>query len=139
MHRESTTQSLKKLLLPLYHAQVGLKKTFGFVETEAVHKVLVVQGVSTPYISVRVLYCGFATKIVLFYILRRRRSTSSMGGYHIFEALQRHPRKPHVRAGIRGRRTEIDGRQLHNHHRFADDIVLITPSICKVERTGRLR
>ncbi|KAK6761182.1 hypothetical protein RB195_022300 [Necator americanus] len=103
--------------MPLCLTFIDLKKAFDSVETEAVVEALDNQGVPTQYIKVlRELYKGV-----------RQGDTISP---KIFTAtLENAMRK--LEWDDMG--VKIDGRQLH-HLRFADDIVLITPSISQAER-----
>ncbi|KAK6765252.1 hypothetical protein RB195_025257 [Necator americanus] len=101
--------------MPLCLTFIDLKKAFDSVEMEAVVEALDNQGVSTQHIKVlRELYSNFTTGISPFYkniIIDnaiRKLEWNDMG-------------------------VKVDGRQLH-HLRFADNIVLITPSISQAER-----
>ncbi|KAK6757103.1 hypothetical protein RB195_015120 [Necator americanus] len=120
----SSTSSSQELIevsreykMPLCLTFIDLKKAFDSVETEAVVEALDNQGVPTQYIKVlRELYKGV-----------RQGDTISP---KIFTAtLENAMRK--LEWDDMG--VKIDGRQLH-HLRFADDIVLITPSISQAER-----
>uniref|UniRef100_A0A0K0CYW3 Reverse transcriptase domain-containing protein n=1 Tax=Angiostrongylus cantonensis TaxID=6313 RepID=A0A0K0CYW3_ANGCA len=105
---------------PLCLTFIDLQKAFDSVEIEAVMEALGNQGVPTQYIKIlRELYKNFTTKISPFY----------------------NDINVDVKRGVRqGDRTlewdnmgvKIDGRQIH--HRFADDIVLITSDISQAQR-----
>ncbi|KAK6762114.1 hypothetical protein RB195_022997 [Necator americanus] len=103
--------------MPLCLTFIDLKKAFDSVETEAVVEALDNQRVPTQYLKVlRELYKGV-----------RRGDTIPP---KIFTAtLENAMRK--LEWDDMG--VKVDGRQLH-HLRFADDIVLITPSISQAER-----
>ncbi|KAK6762587.1 hypothetical protein RB195_023347 [Necator americanus] len=108
--------------MPLCLTFIDLKKVFDSVETEAVVEALDNQGVPTQYIKVlRELYSNFTTGISPFYkniIIDVERAT-----------LENAMRK--LEWDDMG--VKVDGRQLH-HLRFADEIVLIAPSISQAER-----
>ncbi|WKY00676.1 hypothetical protein Q1695_015031 [Nippostrongylus brasiliensis] len=119
------------------HTVISLiEKAFDSVETEAVIEALCKQGVSTQYVKILYeLYKRFTTVITPFYnnvrinVKRgvRQGDTTSPKLFNaslenIMRTLEWHD------MGVK-----IDGRQLH-HLRFADDIVLITPSITHAER-----
>ncbi|KAK6745002.1 hypothetical protein RB195_011611 [Necator americanus] len=115
---------------------IDLKKAFDSVETEAVVEALDNQGVPTQYIKVlRKLYRNFTTGISPFYknIIIDVKSGVRQGDTispKIFTAtLENAMRK--LEWDDMG--VKVDGRQLH-HLRFADEIVLKTPSISQAER-----
>ncbi|KAK6763162.1 hypothetical protein RB195_023756 [Necator americanus] len=92
--------------MPLSLTFIDLKKAFDSVETEAVVEVLDNQGVPTQYIKGDTISPKIFTATVENAM--RKLEWDDMG-------------------------VKVDGRQLH-HLRFADDIVLITPSISQAER-----
>ncbi|KAK6755862.1 hypothetical protein RB195_014324 [Necator americanus] len=85
---------------------IDLKKTFDSVETEAVVEALDNQGVHTQYIKGDTISPKIFTATIENAM--RKLEWDDMG-------------------------VKVDGRQLH-HLRFADDIVLITPSVSQAER-----
>ncbi|KAK6764911.1 hypothetical protein RB195_025013 [Necator americanus] len=113
--------------MPLCLTFIDLKKAFDSVEMEAVVEALDNQGVPTQYIKVlRELYSNFTTGIAPFY----KNIIIDTISPKIFTAtLENAMRK--LEWDDMG--VKVDGRQLH-HLRFADDIVLITPSISQAER-----
>ncbi|KAK6734940.1 hypothetical protein RB195_018252 [Necator americanus] len=122
--------------MPLYLTFIDLKKAFDPVETEAVVEALDNQGVPTQYIKrLRELYSNFTTGISPFYknIIIDVKSGVRQGDTispKIFTAtLENALRK--LEWDDMG--VKVNDRQLH-HLRFADDIVLITPSISQTER-----
>ncbi|KAK6767035.1 hypothetical protein RB195_026540 [Necator americanus] len=122
--------------MPLCLTFIDLKKAFDSVETEAVVEALDNQGVPTQYIKVlRELYTNFTTGIAPFYNniiidvkrgVRQGDTISPKIFTDIFENAM--GKLEWDEMGVK-----VDGRQLH-HLRFADDIVLITPSISQPER-----
>ncbi|KAK6734587.1 hypothetical protein RB195_018025 [Necator americanus] len=105
--------------MPLCLNFIDLKKAFDSVETEAVMEALDNQGVPTQYLKLlREFYSNFTTGISPFNknIVVDLKTEENAG------------RKLEWDMGVK-----FDGRQLH-HLRFADDIVLITPSISQAER-----
>ncbi|VDO82664.1 unnamed protein product [Heligmosomoides polygyrus] len=97
---------------------------------------MLTQGVPTQYIRVlRELYSGFTTKISPFYnevvidVKRGVRQWDTISSKPFSATLE------NVMSELEWEDMEVkvDGRQLH-HLRFADDIVLITPSISQAER-----
>ncbi|KAK6761533.1 hypothetical protein RB195_022559 [Necator americanus] len=122
--------------MPLCLTFIDLKKAFDSVETEAVVEALDNQGVPTQYIKVlRELCSNFTTGISILYKnfvfdMRRGVRQDDTISPKIFTAtLENAMRK--LEWDDMG--VKVDGRQLH-HLRFADDIVLITPSISQAER-----
>ncbi|KAK6737188.1 hypothetical protein RB195_019714 [Necator americanus] len=122
--------------MPLCLTFIDLKKAFDSVETEAVVEALDNQGVPTQYIKVlRELYSNFTTGISPFYkniiidVKRGVRQSDTISPKIFTATLENAMRK--LEWDDMG--VEVDGRQLH-HLRFADDIVLITPSISQAER-----
>ncbi|KAK6737802.1 hypothetical protein RB195_020106 [Necator americanus] len=113
-----------------------LKKAFDSIETEAVVEALDNQGVPTQYIKVlRELYSNFTTGISPFYkniiidVKRGVRQGDTISPKIFTATLENAMRK--LEWDDMG--VKVDGRQLH-HLRFADDIVLVTPSISQAER-----
>ncbi|KAK6755827.1 hypothetical protein RB195_014298 [Necator americanus] len=92
--------------MPLCLTFIDLKKAFDSIETEAVVEALDNQGVPTQYIKGDTISPKIFTATLENAM--RKLEWDDMG-------------------------VKIDGRQLH-HLRFADDIVLITPSISQAER-----
>ncbi|KAK6734840.1 hypothetical protein RB195_018183 [Necator americanus] len=92
--------------MPLCLTFIDLKKAFDSVETEAVMEALDNQGVPTQYIKGDTISPKIFTATLENAM--RKLEWDDMG-------------------------VKVDGRQLH-HLRFADDIVLITPSISQAER-----
>ncbi|KAK6743518.1 hypothetical protein RB195_010656 [Necator americanus] len=122
--------------MPLCLTFIDLKKAFDSVETEAVVEALDNQGVPTQYIKVlRELYSNFTTGISPFYkniiidVKRGIRQGDIISPKIFTVTLENAMRK--LEWDDMG--AKVDGRQLH-HLRFADDIVLITPSISQAER-----
>ncbi|KAK6751078.1 hypothetical protein RB195_002821 [Necator americanus] len=122
--------------IPLCLTFIDLKKAFDSVETEAVVEVLDNQGVPTQYIKVlRELYSNFTTGISPFYkniiidVKRGVRQGDTISPKIFTATLENAMRK--LEWDDMG--VKVDGRQLH-HLRFADDIVLVTPSISQAER-----
>ncbi|KAK6744638.1 hypothetical protein RB195_011390 [Necator americanus] len=122
--------------MPLCLTFIDLKKAFDSVETEAVVEALDNQGVPTQYIKVlRELYSNFTTGISPFYkniiidVKRGVRQGDTISPKIFTATLENAMRK--LEWDDMG--VKVDGRQLH-HLRFADDIVLITPSISQAER-----
>ncbi|EYC16950.1 hypothetical protein Y032_0032g2588 [Ancylostoma ceylanicum] len=109
---------------------------FDTVETEAVLEALGNQGVPTQYIRIfRELYNNFTTRISPFYdditidVRRGVRQGDTVSPKLFTATLEDVMRRLEWdNMGVR-----VDGRLLH-HLRFADDIVLITPSISQAER-----
>ncbi|KAK6761581.1 hypothetical protein RB195_022593 [Necator americanus] len=97
--------------MPLCLTFIDLKKAFDSVETEAIVEALDNQGVPTQYIK------------------RGLRQGDTISPKIFTATLENAVRK--LEWGDMG--VKVDGRQLH-HLRFADDIVLITPSISQAER-----
>ncbi|KAK6743543.1 hypothetical protein RB195_010674 [Necator americanus] len=121
---------------PLCLTFIDLKKAFDSVETEAVVEALDNQGFPTQYIKVlRELYSNFTTGISSFYkniiidVKRGVRQGDIISPKIFTVTLENAMRK--LEWDDMG--VKIGGRQLH-HLRFADDIVLITPSISQAER-----
>ena len=122
--------------MPLYLTFIDLKKAFDSVETEAVIDALSNQGIPTHYIKIiRELYNDFTTTITPFYkdiiidVKRCVRQGDTISPKLFSAALENVMRKLEWdNMGVK-----VDGRQLH-HLRFADDIVLITPSITQAEQ-----
>ncbi|KAK6748145.1 hypothetical protein RB195_001021 [Necator americanus] len=122
--------------MPLCLTFIDLKKAFDSVETEAVVEALDNQGVPTQYIKVlRELYSNFTTGISPFYkniiidVKRGVRQGDTISPKIFTATLENAMRK--LEWDDMG--VKVDGRQLH-HLRFADDIVLVTPSISQAER-----
>ncbi|KAK6743547.1 hypothetical protein RB195_010677 [Necator americanus] len=122
--------------MPLCLTFIDLKKAFDSVETEAVVEALDNQGFPTQYIKVlRELYSNFTTGISSFYkniiidVKRGVRQGDIISPKIFTVTLENAMRK--LEWDDMG--VKIGGRQLH-HLRFADDIVLITPSISQAER-----
>ncbi|EYC43943.1 hypothetical protein Y032_0476g2139 [Ancylostoma ceylanicum] len=115
---------------------IDLKKAFDTIETEAVLEALGNQGVPTQYIRIfRGLYSNFTTRISPFYdditidVRRGVRQGDTVSPKLFTATLEDVMRRLEWdNMGVR-----VDGRLLH-HLRFADDIVLITPSITQAER-----
>ncbi|KAK6735916.1 hypothetical protein RB195_018899 [Necator americanus] len=125
--------------MPLCLTFIDLKKAFDSVETEAVVEALDNQGVPTQCIKVlRELYSNFTTGISPFYkniiidVKREVRQGDTISPKIFTATLENAVRK--LEWDDMG--VEDDGRQLH-HLRFADDIVLITPSISQADRIRR--
>ncbi|EYC02496.1 hypothetical protein Y032_0099g3149 [Ancylostoma ceylanicum] len=122
--------------MPLCLTFIDLKKAFDTVETEAVLEALGNQGVPTQYIRIfRELYSNFTTRISPFYdditidVRRGVRQGDTVSPKLFTATLEDVMRRLEWdNMGVR-----VDGRLLH-HLRFADDIVLITPSISQAER-----
>ncbi|EYB84653.1 hypothetical protein Y032_0312g2166 [Ancylostoma ceylanicum] len=122
--------------MPLCLTFIDLKKAFDTVETEAVLEALGKQGVPTRYIRIfRELYSNFTTRISPFYdditidVRRGVRQGDTVSPKLFTATLEDVMRRLEWdNMGVR-----VDGRLLH-HLRFADDIVLITPSISQAER-----
>ncbi|KAK6751618.1 hypothetical protein RB195_003188 [Necator americanus] len=115
---------------------IDLKKAFDSVETEAIVEALDNQGIPTQYIKVlRELYSNFTTGISPFYkniiidVRRGVRQGDTISPKIFTATFENAMRK--LEWDDMG--VKVDGRQLH-HLRFADDIVLITPSISQAER-----
>ncbi|KAK6731323.1 hypothetical protein RB195_007659 [Necator americanus] len=122
--------------MPLCLTFIDLKKAFDSVETEAVVEALDNQGVPTQYIKVlRELYSNFTTGISPFYkniiidVKRGVRQGDTISPKIFTATLENAMRK--LEWDDMG--VKVDGRQQH-HLRFADDIVLVTPSISQAER-----
>ncbi|KAK6745869.1 hypothetical protein RB195_012155 [Necator americanus] len=122
--------------MPLCLTFIDLKKAFDSVETEAVVEALDNQGVPTQYIKVlRELHSNFTTGISPFYkniiidVKRGVRQGDTISPKIFTATLENAMRK--LEWDDMG--VKVDGRQLH-HLRFADDIVLVTPSISQAER-----
>ncbi|WKX96152.1 hypothetical protein Q1695_012531 [Nippostrongylus brasiliensis] len=121
---------------PLCLTYIDLKKAFDSVETVAVIEALGKQGVSTQYVKIlSELYKGFTTVITPFYnnvhinVKRGVRQGDTISPKLFNASLENIMRT--LEWDDMG--VKIDGRQIH-HLRFADDIVLITPSITQAER-----
>ncbi|VDP39176.1 unnamed protein product [Heligmosomoides polygyrus] len=124
--------------LQLCHTLIDLNKVFDSVKTKAVVDTLLSHGVPTQYIRVlRELYSGFTTKISPFYndvAIDVKRGVRVRRGDTISQKLFSATLENVMRElewedmGVK-----VDCRKLH-HPRFADDIVLITPSISQAER-----
>ncbi|KAK6735800.1 hypothetical protein RB195_018816 [Necator americanus] len=113
-----------------------LEKAFDSVETEAVVEALDNQGFPTQYIKVlRELNSNFTTEISPFYkniiidVKRGVRQGDTISPKIFTATLENAMRK--LEWDDMG--VKVNGRQLH-HLRFADDIVLVTPSISQAER-----
>ncbi|KAK6749643.1 hypothetical protein RB195_001946 [Necator americanus] len=123
-------------MMPLCLTFINLKKAFDSVETEAVMEALDNQGVLTQYIKVlRELYSIFTTGISPFYKnifidVKKGVGQGDTISPNIFTAILENTMRMLEWDDIG---LEVDGRQLH-HLRFADDIVLITPSVNQAER-----
>ncbi|KAK6761321.1 hypothetical protein RB195_022400 [Necator americanus] len=124
--------------MPLCLTFIDLKKAFDSVETEAVVEASDNQGVPTQHIKVlRELYSNFTTGISPFYknividVKRGVRQGDTISPKIFTATLENAMRKLEWDA----MEVKVDGRQLH-HLRFADDIVLITPSISQAERNA---
>ncbi|KAK6742998.1 hypothetical protein RB195_010333 [Necator americanus] len=122
--------------MPLCLTFIDLKKAFDSVETEAVVEALDNQGVPTQYIKgLRELYSNFTTGISPFYkniiidVKRGVRQGDTISPKIFTATLENAMRK--LEWDDMG--VKVDGRQLH-HLRFADGIVLVTPSISQAER-----
>ncbi|KAK6730582.1 hypothetical protein RB195_007194 [Necator americanus] len=122
--------------MPLCLTFIDLKKVFDLVDTEAVVEALDNQGVLTQYTKVlRELYSNFTTGISPFYksiiidVKRGVRQGDTISPKIFTATLKNAMRK--LEWDDMG--VKVDGRQLH-HLRFADDIVMITPSISQAER-----
>ncbi|KAK6735469.1 hypothetical protein RB195_018590 [Necator americanus] len=122
--------------MPLCLTFIDLKKAFDSVETEAVVEALDNQGVPTQYMKVlRELYSNFTTGILPFYkniiidVKRGVRQGDTISPKIFTATLENAMRKlERDNMGVK-----VDGRQLH-HLRYADDIVLMSPSISQAER-----
>ncbi|EYC23371.1 hypothetical protein Y032_0015g2612 [Ancylostoma ceylanicum] len=122
--------------MPLCLTFIDLKKAFDTVETEAVLEALGNQGVPTQDIRIfRELYSNFTTRISPFYdditidVRRGVRQGDTVSPKLFTATLEDVMRRLEWdNMGVR-----VDGRLLH-HLRFADDIVLITPSISQAKR-----
>ncbi|KAK6730854.1 hypothetical protein RB195_007365 [Necator americanus] len=121
--------------MPLCLTFIDLKKGFDSVETEAVVEALDNQGVPTQYIKVlRELYSNFTTGISPFYkntiidVKSWVRQGDTISPKTFTATLENAMQK--LEWDDMG--VKVDGRQLY-HLRFADDIVLITPSISQAE------
>ncbi|VDO66954.1 unnamed protein product [Heligmosomoides polygyrus] len=127
---------MREYTLPLCLTFIDLKKAFDSVETEAFINALLTQGVPTQYIRVlRELYSGFTTKISPFYneavidVKRGVRQGDTISPKLFSATLENVMRELEWEdMGV-----SIDGWQLPRL-RFADDIVLTTPSISQPER-----
>ncbi|KAK6737389.1 hypothetical protein RB195_019846 [Necator americanus] len=135
-YHESTRCRSVSGITRVQDAFIDLKKAFDSAETEAVVEALDNQGVPTQYIKVlRELYSNFTTGISPFYkniiidVKRGVRQGDTISPKIFTATLENAMRK--LEWDDMG--VKIDGRQLH-HLRFADDIVLITPSISQAER-----
>ncbi|KAK6732637.1 hypothetical protein RB195_016789 [Necator americanus] len=122
--------------MPLCFTFIDLKKAFDSVEAEAVVEALDNQGVPTQYIkALRELYSNFTTGISPFYkniiidVKRGIRQDDTISPKIFTAILENAMRK----LEWDDMRVKVDGRQLH-HLRFADDIVLVTPSISQAGR-----
>ncbi|KAK6735097.1 hypothetical protein RB195_018346 [Necator americanus] len=122
--------------MPLCLTFINLKKAFDSVETEAVVEALDNQGVPTQYIKVfRELYSNITTRIAPLYnniiidVKREVRHGDTISPKIFTATLENAMRK--LEWDDMG--VKVDGWQLH-HLRFADDIVLITPSISQAKR-----
>ncbi|KAK6736143.1 hypothetical protein RB195_019052 [Necator americanus] len=125
--------------MPLCLTFIDLKKAFDSVEIEAVVEALDNQGIPTQYIKVlRELYSHFTTGISSFYkniiidVKRGVRQGETISPKIFTATFENAMRK--LEWDDMG--VKIDGRQLH-HLRFADDIVLITPSGTNGDRIRR--
>ncbi|KAK6752051.1 hypothetical protein RB195_003462 [Necator americanus] len=122
--------------MPLCLTFIDLKKVFDSVETEAVVEALDNQGIPTQYIKVlRELYSKFTTGISPFYKdiindVKRGVRQGDTTSPKIFKATLENAMRKSEWDDIGAK---VDGRQLH-HLRFADDIVLVTPSVSQAER-----
>ncbi|KAK6737683.1 hypothetical protein RB195_020033 [Necator americanus] len=122
--------------MPLCLTFIDLKKAFDLVEMEAVMETLDNKGVSTQYVEVlRELYSNFMTATSPF----SKISSSSWRGVRQGDAISPKIFTATLENAMRKLEWDymgekVDGRQVH-HLRFADDIVLITPSISQAERT----
>ncbi|KAK6756377.1 hypothetical protein RB195_014658 [Necator americanus] len=122
--------------MPLCLTFIDLKKAFDSVETEAVVEALDNQGVPTQYIKVlRELYSNFTSGISPFHKniitdVKRGVGQGDTISPKIFTATVENAMRKFEWDDMG---VKIDGRQLH-HLRFADDIVLVTPSISQAER-----
>ncbi|KAK6731133.1 hypothetical protein RB195_007538 [Necator americanus] len=123
--------------MPLCLTFIDLKKAFDSVETEAVVEALNNQGVPTKYIRIlRELCSNFTSEISPFYkniiidVKRGVRQGDTISPKIFTATLENAMRKLEWddMGGVK-----VDGRQLH-HLLFADDIVLIPPSISQAER-----
>ncbi|KAK6736236.1 hypothetical protein RB195_019111 [Necator americanus] len=122
--------------MPLCLTFIDPKKALDSVETEAVVEALDNRGVPTQYMKVlRELYSNFTTGIspfcknVITDVKRGVRQGDTIS-LKIFTGILENARRK-LEWDDMG--VKIDGRQLH-HLRFADNIVLITPSISQAER-----
>ncbi|KAK6761571.1 hypothetical protein RB195_022588 [Necator americanus] len=122
--------------MPLCLTFIDLKKALDSVETEAVVEALDNQGVPTQYIKVLREFCSnFTTGISPFHnkividMKRGLRQGDTISPKIFTVTLENTMRK--LEWDDMG--VKVDGQQLH-HLRFADDIVLITPSISQAER-----
>lgn len=121
---------------PLCLTFIDLKKAFDSVETQAVIEALCKQGVHTQYVKIlRELYDGFTTTVAPFYnnvvvnVKRGVRQGDTISPKLFNASLENIMRTLEWdNMGVK-----VDGRYLH-HLCFADDIVLITPSISQAER-----
>ncbi|KAK6741751.1 hypothetical protein RB195_009550 [Necator americanus] len=122
--------------MPLCLTFIDLKEAFDSVEMETVVEALDNRGVPTRYIRVlRELYSNFTTGISPFYkniiidVKRWVQQGDTISPKIYSASLENAMRKSEWDdMGVK-----IDGQQPH-HLRFADDIVLITPSIIQAER-----
>ncbi|KAK6765597.1 hypothetical protein RB195_025483 [Necator americanus] len=122
--------------MPLCRTFINLKKAFDSVETEPAMETLDNRCVPTHYIRVlRELYSNFTTGILPLYkniiidVKRGVRQGDTISPKIFTTTLENAMRK--LEWDDMG--VKVDGRQLH-HLRFADDIVLVTPSISQAER-----
>ncbi|EYC22351.1 hypothetical protein Y032_0017g3299 [Ancylostoma ceylanicum] len=122
--------------MPLCFTFIILRKAFGTIETGAFLEALGYQGVPTQYIKIfRELYSNFTTRISPFCdditidVRRRVRQGDTVSPKLFTATLEDVMRRLEWdNMGVR-----VDGRLLY-HLRFADGIVLITPSISQAER-----
>ncbi|KAK6749714.1 hypothetical protein RB195_001990 [Necator americanus] len=122
--------------MPLCLTFIDLKKAFDSVETEAVVEALDNEDVLTQYIKVlRELYSNLTTGIspfcknIIIDVKRGVRQGDTISPKIFTTTLENAMRK--LEWDDMG--AKVDGQQLH-HLRFADDIVLTTPSISQAER-----
>ncbi|KAK6755622.1 hypothetical protein RB195_014163 [Necator americanus] len=122
--------------MPLCLTFIDLKKAFDSVETEAVVEASDNQCVPTQYITVlRELYSNFTIGISSFCknittgVKREVRQGDTISPKIFTATLENAMRK--LEWDDMG--VKVDDRQIH-HLRFADDIVLMTPSISQAER-----
>ncbi|KAE9412331.1 hypothetical protein Angca_005490, partial [Angiostrongylus cantonensis] len=129
------TEVSREYKRPLCLTFIDLEKAFDSIEIEAVMEALASQGVPTQHMKIlRELHKNLSTKISPFYndintgVKRGVRQGHTMSPKLFTATLQNVVRT----LECDNMEVKIDGRQIH-HHRFHDDIVLITPDISQSE------